>query len=140
MTDPQTADAFVAICQVKARYCHTLDNKDWEAFARLFTEDFQLDVPQVETIHGRDNALEFIKTALADARTAHQVHMPEMDISGDEARVVWAMQDRNTWDPPKNGTSTQRGFGQYHERYLKVDGQWRIAAQKLVYLHMDFNF
>ena len=141
MTDPETLDAFVAISQVKARYCHTLDNKDWENFAALFTENFELTVPQVETIHGRDNALAFIKMALKDAKTAHQIHMPEMDINGDEADVVWAMQDRNTWDPPnRNGTSTQRGFGQYHEHYVKQNGQWKIARQKLVYLHLDFNF
>ena len=140
MPPSPSADDFVAICQVKARYCHTLDNRDWQAFSDLFTEDFELDVPQVETIRGRDNALAFIQTALQDAKTAHQIHMPEMDIEGDEARVIWAMQDRNTWDPPKNGTSTQRGFGQYHERYVKENGRWKIAAQQLVYLHLDFNF
>lgn len=140
MSGTNPTDDFVAICQVKARYCHTLDTRDWEGFSRLFTEDFELNVPQVETIRGRENAMAFIQKALENARTAHQIHMPEMDINGEEANVIWAMQDRNTWDPPKNGVSTQRGFGQYHERYVKVDGVWKIAAQKLVYLHLDFNF
>ena len=140
MTASPPTDDYVAICQIKARYCHTLDHKKWDAFRELFTEDFELSVPQVQTLRGRDNALAFIQTALKDATTAHQVHLPEMEIDGDEARVVWAMQDRNTWDPPKNGTSTQRGFGQYHERYARVDGRWKIAAQKLIYLHLDFNF
>lgn len=135
-----TNDAFVAITQVKAKYCHYLDNKDWEAYANLFTEDFEIDLPQLELIKGRDNALAFIQKALTDAQTAHQVHLPEMDINGDKADVIWAMQDRNTWNPPKNGVSKQRGFGQYHEHYVRVDGEWKIARQKLVYLHLDINF
>lgn len=139
MADIELIDAFVAISQVKARYCRTLDAKDWDAFSELFTEDLELTLPQVEPIRGRDKALAFIRDALADARTAHQIHQPEIDLKGDEAHVVWAMQDRNTWDPPRNGVSTQRGYGQYHERYVRVNGEWKIAAQRLVYLHLDIN-
>ena len=140
MTDIESTDAYVAICQVKARYCHYLDTKDWDNFSQLFTEDFIHNVPGLDTIHGRDNSMAIIKSALADARTAHQIHIPEMDINGDEAQVIWPMQDRNSWDPPRNGTATQRGFGQYHERYIRIDGNWKIAEQKLVYFHLDFNF
>lgn len=139
MADLEMIDAFVAISQVKARYCRTLDTKDWDAFTDLFTEDFVLDVPEVEPIRGRDKAIAFIRESVGEARTAHQIHLPEIDLDGDEARVIWAMQDRNTWDPPKNGISTLRGYGQYHERYVRVDGKWKIAAQRLVYLQLDLN-
>jgi 3-phenylpropionate/cinnamic acid dioxygenase small subunit len=139
MADLEMIDAFVGISQVKARYCRTLDTKDWDAFADLFTEDFTLDVPEVDTIHGRDDAVAFIRASVGEARTAHQIHLPEIDLDGDEARVIWAMQDRNTWDPPRNGISTLRGYGQYHERYVRVNGTWKIAAQRLVYLQLDLN-
>lgn len=139
MADLELIDAFVAITQVKARYCRTLDTKDWESFTDLFTEDLVLEVPGAEPLHGRDSAIAFIRESVGEARTAHQVHLPEIDLDGDEARVIWAMQDRNTWDPPKNGISTLRGYGQYHERYVRVDGVWKIAAQRLVYLQLDLN-
>ena len=140
MADLEMIDAFVAISQVKARYCRTLDTKQWDAFSDLFTEDFVLDVPGVdEPIRGRDNAVAFIRDSVGEALTAHQVHLPEIDLDGDQARVVWAMQDRNTWDPPRNGLSTLRGYGQYHERYVRVDGTWKIAEQRLVYLQLDLN-
>lgn len=139
MTDINMISAFVAISQVKARYCRLVDSKDWTGLAALFTEDFELSVPRVDTLRGRDKAIAFISKALTDATTAHQVHLPEIELNGNEANVIWAMQDRNTWDPPRNGVSTQRGFGQYHERYVQVDGQWKIAAQRLVYLHLDVN-
>lgn len=139
MADLEMIDAFVAISQVKARYCRTLDAKDWEAFADLFTEDFEWEGPGVDPIHGRDKFMAFIRQSIGEARTAHQVHLPEIDLNGDEARVIWAMNDRNTWDPPKDGTSTLRGYGQYHERYVRVNGRWKIAAQRLVYLQLDIN-
>jgi len=139
MANIELIDAFVAISQVKARYCRTVDAKDWDAFKELFTEDLEFSMPGMEPIHGRDNAVSFVRDALADASTAHHVHMPEIDLQGDEANVIWAMQDRNTWDPPKNGVSIQRGYGQYHERYVRVNGEWKIAAEKLVYLHLDTN-
>ena len=139
MDETALTNAFVAISQVKARYCRTLDAQDWDAFAELFTEDLVLSVQGVDPIHGRDQALSFIKGALTGARTAHHVHMPEIELNGDEADVIWAMQDRNTWEPPRNGVATQRGYGQYHEHYVRINGQWKIARQKLVYLHIDVN-
>lgn len=140
MADIEYLDAYVAISQVKARYCRTLDAKDWEAFTELFTEDFEWEGPGVEPIKGRDKVIAFIRASVSDARTCHQVHVPEIELHGDEAQVVWAMQDRNTWDPPHHGISTQRGFGQYFERYVRENGEWKIAAQQLRYFHLDMNF
>lgn len=139
MTDLAELEAFVAISQLKARYCRTLDAGDWDAFAELFTEDLVLEVPGAEPVRGRDNAIGFIRSALENATTAHHVHPPEIDLRGDEAHVIFAMQDRNTWGEPGKGGRVQRGYGQYHERYVRAGGQWKIAHQKLVYLHLDYD-
>ena len=140
MSESAMTDAFIGISQVKARYCRMVDTKDWDGLANLFTDDIVLDVQGADPIHGKDKVMAYIKSVLADARTAHHIHLPEIELQGDDkADVIWAMQDRNTWDPPRNGVSIQRGYGQYHEHYVKVDGQWKIAREKLVYLHVDFN-
>jgi hypothetical protein len=39
-------------------------------------------------ITGRDNALSTLQSLVADAKTVHQVSMPEIDLDGDEARVI----------------------------------------------------
>ena len=102
------------------------------------TEDIELDVSDggtgVAVITGRD-AVEMIRSSLTNARSAHQVHTPDIDVDGDEARVVWAMQDRLVWD---NGTALT-GYGHYHERWVRRDGQWKLAALKLTRLIMDFD-
>jgi ketosteroid isomerase-like protein len=133
---PDFAD-WLAIANLKAAYCRLLDSKDWDGWKELFTEDFELDVTGSggELLRGRDAVVESVRGSIATAKTAHQVHFPEMVLEGDEARAVWPMQDRVVWEEGRALT----GWGHYHERYVKRDGRWRIAAQKLTRLVMEFD-
>ena len=134
---------YIAITQVKARYCRFLDTKDWAAYTALFTEDFVLDLTKaggLPPIVGREAAIASIRSWVETAITAHQVHSPEMTIEGDVAHVIWAMQDRVIWGPERAGEVRERGhtgYGHYHERYERKDGRWRIAWQQLSYLRYD---
>lgn len=138
-------EAFVAISQVKARYCRTLDTKDWEGLADVFSEDIELDTSAAggpPPIRGREAVIAMIRSSLDSARTAHQVHSPEITLDGDTAQVIWAMQDRVVWDADraaKLGFASLTGYGHYHERYIRENGRWRIAAQRLTRLHVDYH-
>jgi hypothetical protein len=135
----QEINDWLALCEAKARYCRSLDTKDWNAFAALFTEDFTLDVTegsQVPLITGREAAVKQIQSSILTAKTAHQVHAPEIDIDGDEARVIWAMQDRVVWGPDRPSIT---GYGHYHERWVRRGGEWKLAALKLTRLHLDVH-
>ena len=137
-------EAYIAISQVKARYCRMLDTRDWEGFADVFTEDFELDTSAAggpPPIRGRDAVIRMIRASLDSARTVHQVHSPEITLDGDTAQVIWAMQDRVVWDAEraaKLGFTSLTGYGHYHERYVREHGRWRIAAQRLTRLHVDY--
>lgn len=140
MVDTAALEAHLAISKVKARYCRMLDTKDWAGFGALFTEDFVLDVSEgtsVPVIRGREAALQQVQTLVGNARTVHQVHTPEIDVQGDEAQVIWAMQDRVVWEAPRRGLASITGYGHYHERYVRQDGEWKIASLKLTRLHLD---
>jgi hypothetical protein len=135
---------WVAICETKARYCRCLDTKDWLGYSDCFTEDFVLDIPPEGNItHGRDAAVKKVRAAVETSTTSHHVHNPEIsfDHDGRGANVIWAMQDRNTWDEARRaetGHAGHTGYGHYHERYVKCkDGRWRIKSLKLSYLQMD---
>ncbi len=132
----QFAD-WLAICELKARYCRCLDTKDWVGYAAVFTEDVILDTtgsggPRYE---GRDAAVAGVRAAVEHAITTHHVHNPEINVEGDTAHAIWAMQDRNIWP---DGRSLL-GFGHYHERYVRVNGEWKIAESILTRLNMEMS-
>ncbi|NGY03936.1 nuclear transport factor 2 family protein [Solimonas terrae] len=146
MTETDRIATQLAIMQVKARYCRFLDTKNWTEYAALFTDDFELDVSEgssLPVIRGRDAALTQIRASIGDARTAHQVHTPEIEFVGDnEARVIWAMQDRVLFGAEhaaRVGLAGLTGYGHYHERYVRQNGVWKLAASRLTRLHLDLQ-
>ena len=126
---------WLAICNLKAAYCRLLDTKDWDGWGALFTDDVAVDVTGSGggTMQGRAALVVSVHGSIDAAKTAHQVHSPEITIDGDNARAVWAMQDRLHWP---DGTRLT-GYGHYHERYVRQDGRWLIAEQKLTRLIME---
>jgi SnoaL-like domain len=137
MTADDLSERF-AICGLKARYCRLLDTKQWDARTALFTEELVLDTSESggpPPITGRDEAIAIVRATIETARTAHQVHTPEIQIDGDASRGIWAMRDRVLFE---NGASLI-GYGHYTETYVRRDGQWQIAASKLTRLHVDFT-
>lgn len=136
---------WVAICETKARYCRCLDTKDWQGYADVFTEDLVLDTGPAGgyKIEGRDEAIRRIRASVESAKTAHQVHNPEMTFAedGKSADVIWAMNDRVIWGADRvasMGNLGHTGYGHYREHYIKcADGKWRIGHQTLSYLTFD---
>ena len=136
---------YVAICETKARYCRTLDSKDWDGYTDVFTEDLILDTEPAGgyKVHGRAEAIRMIRASVEQAKTSHQVHSPEIEFHGDSADVIWAMQDRVVWPADrakKMGNWGHTGYGQYHEHYVRCgDGRWRIKRQQLRRFHVDVH-
>ena len=146
MTATEQLLALEEIRAVKARYCRFLDTKDWEGLADLFTMDAVLDVREdtgLEPFIGRELLIGQIRRAVMHAKSAHQVHTPEISfLRPDEATAIWAMQDRVVWDEgqsPLQGVKSITGFGHYHERYVRQDGKWHIASLKLTRLYVEMH-
>ena len=141
MSAPPFED-WLAIANLKAAYCRLLDTKDWEGWGRLFTEDAVQDVTGSGggVFHGREAIVAATRGSIETAKTAHQVHSPEIAIAGDTATAVWAMQDRVVWSETENAERRAlTGYGHYHERYLKQDGRWSIAELRLTRLVMELD-
>jgi ketosteroid isomerase-like protein len=136
---------WLAICETKARYCRLMDTKDWAGWADVFTEDLVLDSTPAGgyRVEGRAAAIARVRESIDTAKTAHQVHNPEVSFAGpDEARVIWAMNDRVTMDPARQSESYagHTGYGHYRETYRRcADGRWRIAESQLSYLQFDVH-
>jgi ketosteroid isomerase-like protein len=136
---------WLAICETKARYCRCMDTKDWAGWADCFTEDLVLDTSPAGgyRIEGRDAAIKAVLGSIEHAKTAHQVHNPEVVFAedGQSARVIWAMNDRVEMAEDRQeaiGEYGHTGYGHYREQYLKcADGKWRIKESQLSYLQFD---
>ena len=137
MTEAPSFSDWLAICDLKARYCRMLDTKDWAGYADVFTEDVVLDTtaaggPRYE---GRAVAVTGVRAAVERAITTHHVHSPEISVNGDEAHAIWAMQDRNIWPEGRS----LLGFGHYHERYVRCGSQWKIAESRLTRINTEMS-
>jgi hypothetical protein len=133
--DPRALVEIEAIKQLKARYFRLLDTKDWDAWEQVFSADASLrwGPAPAQILHGRRTIREGVSASLEGAVTVHHGHMPEIELtSEDSATGIWAMFDRV--DHP---AYLLIGFGHYHERYTKQDGEWRIAELELRRLHED---
>lgn len=129
-------DDVEAIKQLKARYFRLMDTKDWDGMRRVFADDVVVDTSASggDVVRGADAFLTFLRGVIGDVVTVHHGHMPEIEItSPTTATGIWAMEDMLRWP---DGTELH-GFGHYHERYVKVDTEWRIEATTLTRLRID---
>ncbi|WP_264053667.1 nuclear transport factor 2 family protein [Mycolicibacterium crocinum] len=131
--------AFYELTQAKAKYCRMLDTKDWNGLAALMADDVEFGMSDGESepnmTIGRNETLALLKSLVGGARTAHQVHAPEIDLNEDEAQVIWAVQDRAVFD---DGTSVT-GYGHYTERWVHRGDAWKLASLVLTHLITDVH-
>ncbi|HIF10366.1 MAG TPA: nuclear transport factor 2 family protein [Sneathiellales bacterium] len=134
-------DDLEAIRQLKARYFRLMDTREWDRWGDCFTEDISAvyegapranaDQPTEIAIDGRDTLLEGVRGLMVGAISVHQGFMPEIELtSATTAHGIWAMFD-NVILP----TCNFKGWGHYHEDYVKVDGQWKIKKIHLTRLN-----
>jgi hypothetical protein len=132
-----------AIKQLKARYFRLLDEKRWEEWGAVFSEDAELDTTQDAPdarARGRDAIVAMVSQAVGQAVTVHHGHMPEIELtSPTTATGIWAMEDTLEFpgDPP---ALVVHGRGHYFETYEKDSGgQWCITSLKLRRLWLAYD-
>ncbi|RVT89487.1 nuclear transport factor 2 family protein [Sphingomonas crocodyli] len=162
MNATERLEAIEAIKRLKAAYFRTMDMKDWEGFRDLFITDCTIDTSEAFTpmdaagkpieadrpapppnndfiIRGIDTFIAAQHFHLDGVSTVHHGHMPEIDlVSDDEATGLWAMEDKLRWPADSaNPMREMHGYGHYRERYVRVDGRWKIASLKLTRIRID---
>lgn len=120
-----------AIKQVKYRYLRALDTKHWADLAATLTEDV---IGNYGTSSGgrplrfanRDDLIDYLRSALGPAViTEHRVTHPEIEVTGDEARGTWYLQDRVI---VAAADFMLIGAAFYHDRYRRTPAGWQICA------------
>jgi len=118
---------------LKARYFRLMDQKRWDEFAELFTQDCEQSwqsSPGEEPAgaKGREEVVTFIRQSLAQMRSTHHGHMPEIELTGPDSAVgIWALYDHCT----EAGEPIFDGAGYYRDEYEKREGRWLIRSTRL---------
>ncbi|WP_158890490.1 nuclear transport factor 2 family protein [Amycolatopsis anabasis] len=118
---------FEDLRRLKYRYLRTLDLKDWEPFAETLTEDATACYGGERlTFSGRAEIVGFMRNSLGPGViTVHHCHHPELEVDGDQATGIWALDD--TVIVPEHRL-VLRGAAFYEDAYRRgADGAWRIA-------------
>lgn len=147
MNDIDKLLAVYEIQTLKSRYYRFLDTKDWAGFETTFAPDAVIDFRGAVT--PADENLLFptaqafidnVRPMMTPMTTAHQGHMPEIEIlSPTSASAVWALEDR-VWVPDDipAGFSWSRGLGHTYETYSRQEGgAWVIQSMRLTRLKTE---
>ena len=135
------------IKQLKARYFRFVDQKRWDEWNTIFTDDVvavyqgvpgaNKSVGLIENrCTGRANLVAMASRFLSKGTSVHHGHMPEIELtSPTTARGIWAMVDYLLFP-----NFTFKGYGHYDEDYVKENGQWKIKRILLTRLHCDLEW
>jgi hypothetical protein len=146
LTEEGRTAAILEIQALKARYFRTLDTKDWAGYEAVFAPDLIADFrnaaggsDETMLIHGAAQYVANLASILEKVTTVHHGHVPEISIeSADSASGIWPMEDK-LWVEPGSALpfSWMHGYGHYHERYVRLNGEWRIKETRLSRLRVD---
>ena len=119
------------IRQLRARYFLYVDHQEWERWGReILTDDFHFE-SDGGVQDGRDVVVTQVGRALSSAQTVHHGHTPLIEITGpDTATGVWAMNDYVNLPADGSGV-VLRGYGWYHDEYVRTPAGWRLKACRL---------
>jgi len=130
-------DDLEEIRKLKARYFRSLDSKDWNLYASVFSEDAVVDLRKAGgALYEGKAAFVAYASALTIRQSVHQGHMPEIELtSATTATGIWALEDYNIWDDG----SQNHGWGHYLETYEKRGDRWQIKTMSLSYLRIEHS-
>ena len=114
------------IKRVKYAYLRCLDQKDWAGLPALLCEEATASYSGGKySFTGRDEIIGFVERNMGREafHSSHRVHHPEIDLDGDRATAVWALEDiviDTDWDFALVGAAF------YEDTMVRRDGRWQI--------------
>ena len=121
-------ERLVAIQEIRdliARYAIHYDDKDWAAFATLWTEDAAF-VANGVAFEGRGPMLDFLTTCLPDDYAGKHMNSPPLiELAPDgESATAWT---DVVWIPQNFENAI---VARYHDTLVRRDGRWLFARRE----------
>jgi len=116
----------LAIHELCALYCHTVDSHDAEGWAQCFTPDGALEIDG-STIRGRAALREYAEVHARFIQCRHMTLNHLYVVNGDEATG----QSTTVVTLATAGGYRIFGQGAYRDRLIKVGGEWRFSHRSV---------
>jgi ketosteroid isomerase-like protein len=123
--------------QLLVRYCYAIDQRDWEAYRSVFTEDAVIDDVSAG-ITDVDGMVEFLPKALERVKIAqHTISTTLLEIEGDRASARTICHCPMVVDLDDGQTQVFFQGLWYVDELVRTTGGWRISkrAERDYYAH-----
>lgn len=124
-------EAIELIKQLKARYFRLLDTANFEELKDVFTADAEIHFRSPSYNHHKKGWAEmeaFFTASFTPTKFGiHNGHHPEITVDGNAATGIWYLHDR--FISLDDGVSIE-GSALYHDKYVKEQGEWKIASSE----------
>lgn len=121
-------EAIELIKQLKGRYFRFVDTCDLDGLQTVFADDGEAYFKGGDyefSLKGWQQLHDFYADSFTPTKFGmHHGHHPEITVDGDTATGIWYLQDIFI---NLETNTTIHGSALYDDKYVKIDGQWRIA-------------
>jgi hypothetical protein len=119
----------IEIDQVLARYCYAVDDRDWQAYRAVFTEDAVIDDVVTGGIRSDvEEHIVYLTRALQHITLSqHTISTIRLDVDGDAARALVQCICPMVVAMPGGATQTMLLGVRYRDRLTRGQGTWRIS-------------
>jgi hypothetical protein len=120
----------LAIAELRGRYCHLLDGRDWDALADLFTEDGEFH--GLAHVTGRAAIHRFFSRTVPNLAQGfwHFCTNGTVDLDGDRARGRISLEYLSV----KHGIS-HVSAGHYDDELRREGGVWRFRKRRITFYY-----
>ncbi len=109
-------------------FSRAMDERDWDAFTELTSEDLTANMGQGE-LTGRGTIVAFIRSFLDNCGpTQHMLSNVIIDVDGDTAKSSAYVRDMHIGSGDKSDL-TFYTLGRYYDDWQKIDNDWRMVRR-----------
>jgi ketosteroid isomerase-like protein len=129
MLSTQEISDRIEIHEVLTRYCHAVDERDWDTYRTVFAEDAVIDDVVTGGIRsGVEDHVGYLQRALRSIRLSqHTISTILLDVQGDSATAKVQCICPMVVAMPNGAAQTMLLGVRYRDRLSRVDGRWRIS-------------
>ena len=128
----------IALQDVMTRYAIAVDDKDYEGYRVLFTEDVHVLGLTPKDMHGMDEFFPWWKNAIDQYDSTQHLFSPMIaTVDGDYAKTISNLQALHY--PKGDPDTTVTLWASYKTDMRRVDGVWKICRHELIRRGFEVN-